>query len=111
VVVIANSPGRFARQNSSKSSHALISLAEFRLGQLCREFTVAVLDEFHPHIKVAIAVALPANWTARFIAESALAARAAVPRDADIAFVMAAPMPKELLAETKRLRCCRKPMW
>jgi phosphoglycerate dehydrogenase-like enzyme len=67
------------------------------------EFAVAILDKFHPHIKTAIAAAVPANWAVLFIDENSLAARAAVLRDADIAFVMAAPIPKELLVEAKRL--------
>jgi len=72
------------------------------------DIKVAVLDKFHPHIKAAIAAALPSNWSVRFIEENSLAARAAVLRDADIAFVMAAPMPKELLAEAPRLRFIQK---
>src|SRR5450631_4641254 len=72
------------------------------------EITVAILDKFHPHIKAAIAAAAPANWTLLFIEESTLAARAAVLRDADMAFVMAAPMPKELLAAARRLRFIQK---
>ena len=72
------------------------------------EITVAILDKFHPHIKTAIEAAVPANWAVLFIEESTLAARAAVLRDADIAFVMAAPMPKELLAEARRLRFIQK---
>ena len=72
------------------------------------EITVAILDKFHPHIKTAIAAAVPANWTVLFIEESTLAARAAVLRDADIAFVMAAPIPKELLAAARRLRFIQK---
>ncbi len=72
------------------------------------EITVAILDKFHPHIKTAIAAAVPANWAVLFIEESTLAARAAVLRDADIAFVMAAPIPKELLAEARRLRFIQK---
>ena len=31
------------------------------------KITVAILDKFHPHIKTAIAAAVPANWTALFI--------------------------------------------
>src|SRR5262245_23826437 len=58
------------------------------------DIKVAVLDKFHPHIKVAITAAMPSNWSVRFIEENSLAARAAVLRDADIAFVMAAPVPK-----------------
>jgi D-3-phosphoglycerate dehydrogenase len=72
------------------------------------DVTIAILDKFHPHIKAAIEAAVPANWTVLFTAESALAARVAVLRDADIAFVMAAPMPKELLAEARRLRFIQK---
>src|SRR5262249_28958098 len=72
------------------------------------DIKVAVLDKFHPHIKVAITAAMPSNWSVRFIEENSLAARAAVLRDADIAFVMAAPVPKELLAEARRLRFIQK---
>jgi phosphoglycerate dehydrogenase-like enzyme len=72
------------------------------------EITVAILDKFHPHIKTAIVAALPANWTVLFIEENTLAVRAAVLRDADIAFVMAAPIPKELLTEARRLRFIQK---
>ncbi len=72
------------------------------------EITVAILDKFHPHIKTAIEAAIPADWTALFIDESTLAARAAVLRDAEMAFVMAAPIPKELLAEARRLRFIQK---
>src|SRR5471032_928005 len=72
------------------------------------EITVSILDKFHPHIKTAIEAAAPANWTVLFIEESTFAARAAVLRDADMAFVMAAPIPKELLAEAQRLRFIQK---
>lgn len=72
------------------------------------KITVAILDKFHPHIKTAIKAAVPANWTVSFIEESTLAARAAVLRDAEIAFVMAAPMPKELLTKARRLRFIQK---
>lgn len=72
------------------------------------EIAVAILDKFHPHIKTAIEAAVPADWAVLFIEENTLAARAAVLRDADIAFVMAAPMPKELLAEARRLRFIQK---
>jgi phosphoglycerate dehydrogenase-like enzyme len=72
------------------------------------EITLAILDKFHPHIKTAIAAAILANWAVLFIEENTLAARAAVLQDADIAFVMAAPMPKELLVEARRLRFIQK---
>jgi phosphoglycerate dehydrogenase-like enzyme len=72
------------------------------------DITVAVLDMFHPQIKAAIAAAVPATWAVKFAAENTLASRVAVLRDADVCFVMAAPMPKELLAEAKRLRFIQK---
>jgi D-3-phosphoglycerate dehydrogenase len=72
------------------------------------DVTVAVLDKFHPQINSAIENAVPAGWTVRFVAESTLAARAAVLREADIAFVMAAPVPAEVLAAGKRLRFIQK---
>jgi phosphoglycerate dehydrogenase-like enzyme len=69
---------------------------------------LAVLDTFHPQIKSAIEAAIPSDWTVRFVEENSLAARATLIRDADIVFVMAAPMPKELLAEAQRLRFIQK---
>ena len=65
--------------------------------------TVAVLDTFHPQIKAAIEAAVPPNWVVRFTPKNTLTARAGVLREANIVFVMAAPMPKELLAEARRL--------
>jgi D-3-phosphoglycerate dehydrogenase len=70
--------------------------------------TVAVLDTFHPQIEAAIAAAVPADWTVRFVDENSFAARVTLIRDADIVFVMAAPMPKEMLAEACRLRLIQK---
>jgi phosphoglycerate dehydrogenase-like enzyme len=72
------------------------------------EITLAVLDTFHPQIVAAIRSAVPAHWALRFTPENSLAARAIILRDADIAFVMAAPVPKELLSEAKRLRFIQK---
>ena len=72
------------------------------------KITLAVLDKFHPQIKKVIVAAAPADWTVRFIEENSLAARATVLRDADLAFVMAAPVPKELLAQATRLRFMQK---
>jgi phosphoglycerate dehydrogenase-like enzyme len=69
---------------------------------------LAVLDLFHPQIKAAIKTAIPSDWTVEFIEENSLAARAALIRDSDIVFVMAAPMPKELLGEARHLRLIQK---
>jgi len=70
--------------------------------------TVAVLDTFHPQIKAAVEAAVPADWTLRFVADNSLSARVALIREADIVFVMAAPMPREMLAEARRLRLIQK---
>jgi phosphoglycerate dehydrogenase-like enzyme len=69
---------------------------------------LAVLDLFLPQIKAAIEAAIPLDWTARFIEENSQVARTALIRDADIVFVMAASMPRELLAEARRLRFIQK---
>ncbi len=69
---------------------------------------LAVLDVFHPQIKAAMAAAVPSDWTVHFLEENSLAARAKLIRDADIVFVMAAPMPKELLAEARKVRLVQK---
>lgn len=69
---------------------------------------VAVLDTFHPQIVKAIEAANPANWTLRFTAENSLSARAEVLRDAELAIVMAAPIPAELLKAASRLRFIQK---
>jgi len=69
---------------------------------------VAVLDCFHPRIIEAIGRALPDGWTVRFTDENTVAARARVLHDADVAFVMAAPVPPELIAQATRLRFVQK---
>lgn len=69
---------------------------------------LAVLDMFHPQIKAAIKTAAPPDWTVEFVEENSLAARTTLIRDADIVFVMAAPMPKELLSEARGLRLIQK---
>jgi D-3-phosphoglycerate dehydrogenase len=70
--------------------------------------TVAVLDTFHPQIKAAIEAAVPTEWTVRFVRENSFEARLTLIRDADIVFVMAAPISKEMLAEARRLRFIQK---
>jgi phosphoglycerate dehydrogenase-like enzyme len=70
--------------------------------------TVAVLDTFHPQIKTAVEAAVPADWSLRFVDENSFAARVTLIREADIVFVMAAPMQKEMLAEARRLRFIQK---
>ena len=69
---------------------------------------LAVLDVFHPQIREAITAAVPPDWTVRFVEENSLSSRTALIRDAGIVFVMAAPMPRELLVEARRLRLIQK---
>jgi phosphoglycerate dehydrogenase-like enzyme len=69
---------------------------------------VAVIEIFHPQIVAAIKAGMPADWTVNFTPENSLVARAEVMRDADIVFVMAAPMPAELLKAAPRLRFIQK---
>jgi D-3-phosphoglycerate dehydrogenase len=72
------------------------------------EVTIAVLDQFHPLVIKAIEQALPRDWTARFAPEGTVPSRAEVLRDAEVAFVMAAPVPRELLESARRLRFIQK---
>jgi D-3-phosphoglycerate dehydrogenase len=70
--------------------------------------TVAVLDKFYPHIRAAIEAAVPADWDTAFVDEGTLAARVTAVRDVDIVLVMAAPIPKEVVAATQKLRFIQK---
>ncbi len=72
------------------------------------DVTIAVLDLFHPQIEAAIKAAAPVNWRVSFTAANTLAARVDVLRGADIALIMAAHMPKELLSQAPRLRFIQK---
>jgi phosphoglycerate dehydrogenase-like enzyme len=67
---------------------------------------VAVIDPFHPNIREHIRVAMPAGWTARFGDREP--ARGAVVAEADVLFVMAAPVGAELIAQARRLRLIQK---
>jgi phosphoglycerate dehydrogenase-like enzyme len=70
--------------------------------------TAAFLDRFHPKISEAISAGLPDNWTARFAESRAVADQVATIKDADVAFVFAAPMDATLLKEAQRLRLIQK---
>jgi D-3-phosphoglycerate dehydrogenase len=72
------------------------------------EVAIGVIDPFHPNIIETIGKALPASWTMRIAKGKALDARKEALRDADVAFVMAAPMPGELLAAAPRLGFIQK---
>jgi phosphoglycerate dehydrogenase-like enzyme len=70
--------------------------------------TAAFLDRFHPKIYEAISAGLPDNLTARFAESRAPADQVAAIKDADVAFVFAAPMDATLLKEAQRLRLIQK---
>jgi phosphoglycerate dehydrogenase-like enzyme len=105
---------RFPTTRSSQANsdiaviHYYINIAPPLYLECLMPITVAVLDTFHPQIKAAIERAIPSDWTARFVEENSQGSRATLIRDADIVFVMAAPMPKELLAQARRLRFIQK---
>lgn len=70
--------------------------------------TVAIIDPFHPRIVETIAAALPPDWTLRVTEGPTVDARAAALEPADVAMVMATPMPQILLERAPRLRFIQK---
>jgi D-3-phosphoglycerate dehydrogenase len=70
--------------------------------------TIAVLDQFHPQIRASIADALPAEWTVQFAEDRTIERQKAVVGDADIVFVMAAPVDASIVGAAKRLRLVQK---
>ena len=67
------------------------------------DVTLGVIDPFHPRILDTIRAALPPGWRLSVAAAPTEAARAAALAPADIAFVMATPMPRSLLEQAPRL--------
>ncbi|BBK33387.1 D-3-phosphoglycerate dehydrogenase [Stella humosa] len=70
--------------------------------------SVGLIDQFHPAIAAAVTRVLPADWTIRLAASAAPADRAAALADAEVAFVVGAPVDAELLAAAPRLRLIQK---
>lgn len=69
---------------------------------------IAVIDPFHPRILETIRTALPEGWTLSVTEGPGEPQHAAAMADADMAFVMATPMPRSLLAAAPRLRFIQK---
>lgn len=69
---------------------------------------VAVIDPFHPRIIDTIRAAVPDGWSLAIAEEQTLQSRAAVLNKADVAVVMATPMPAELLRSGKKLSFIQK---
>jgi D-3-phosphoglycerate dehydrogenase len=67
------------------------------------EITLGVIDPFHPRILETIREGLPAGWRMQVAEAPTEAARAAALAEADVAFVMATPMPRSLLEQAPLL--------
>jgi phosphoglycerate dehydrogenase-like enzyme len=67
----------------------------------------AVIDPFDPRIRARIDAAMPPDWDLRF-GDRGPAERNAAIADADVLFVMAAPVGGDLIARAKRLRFIQK---
>jgi len=70
--------------------------------------TLGLIDPFHPGIVAAIRAAVPSDWTLSVTTGPTEAERAEALAGADIAFVMATPMPRSLLERAPRLRFIQK---
>jgi phosphoglycerate dehydrogenase-like enzyme len=69
--------------------------------------TVAIIDPFAPTIRERIEAAMPADWIVRF-GDAGPAQRDAAVAGADVLFVMAAPVPGELIDKARKLRFIQK---
>jgi D-3-phosphoglycerate dehydrogenase len=72
------------------------------------DLTLAIIDPFHPRIGETIAQALPATWNLRVAADRGIEAHKEAFAPAEVAFVMATPVPAELLAAAPRLGFIQK---
>ncbi len=70
--------------------------------------SVGLIDQLHPAIEAAVVRVLPADWTIRFAASAAAVDRAAALAEAEVAFVVGAPVDADLLAAAPRLRLIQK---
>lgn len=69
---------------------------------------VGIIDPFHPHIMEEISSRIPKDWTLSVSAGRSEEEKATALRKADIAFVMATPMPASLLQAAPKLRFIQK---
>ena len=68
----------------------------------------AIIDPFHPAIAQTIRESLPGDWTLTAAGEPTPKARAAAVAKAEIVFVMATPMPADLLQVAPKLKFIQK---
>ena len=69
---------------------------------------VGIIDPFHPRIMEEIASGIPDDWTLSVSTGRSAEEKAMALRDADVAFVMATPMPASLLQAAPKLRFIQK---
>lgn len=70
--------------------------------------TIGIIDPFHPKTIETLRGVLPDDWRLSITAGPAQAQRAAALREAEVLFVMATPVPAELLVTASRLRFIQK---
>jgi D-3-phosphoglycerate dehydrogenase / 2-oxoglutarate reductase len=70
--------------------------------------TIGIIDPFHPKSIDTIAATIPAEWRLSITRGQGAGEKAEALRDADVAFVMAAPMPALLIDAAPRLRFIQK---
>lgn len=70
--------------------------------------TIGIIDPFHPKSIDTIAAAIPSEWRLSIAKGQSIDEKAQALRDADVAFVMAAPMPASLIDAAPRLRFIQK---
>ncbi len=69
---------------------------------------VAFLDRYHPNICETIRRGLPGDWAPKFAESRELKDQMAAVAEADLLFVMAAPVTPEILAAAKKVRFIQK---
>jgi D-3-phosphoglycerate dehydrogenase / 2-oxoglutarate reductase len=69
---------------------------------------VAFLDRFHPNICDAIRRALPGDWVSCFVESRQLKDQTAAVSEAELLFVMAAPVTAEILSAARNVRFIQK---
>ena len=70
--------------------------------------TIGIIDPFHPNSIETIAAAIPPEWRLSVAQGQSADDKARALRDADVVFVMAAPMPAALIDAAPRLRFIQK---
>ncbi len=70
--------------------------------------TVGIIDPFHPRTLEVLRQALPQSWRLSVAASSSIVDRIAAFKEAELGFVMAAPVPGELIAAASKLRFIQK---